>query len=118
VADEARVNSLTSKELAIINQVKTLYKEKIKVNCTACAYCMPCPAGVNIPGCFTVYNDYSIFSGTSASETKDRYKFLYDFRIGSKAHASNCIGCGKCETHCPQSIEIRKELKNVQEVFE
>lgn len=118
VADEARANSLTAKELAIINQVKTLYKEKIKVNCTACAYCMPCPEGVNIPGCFTVYNDYSIFGGTSASETKDRYKFLYNFRIGSKAYASNCIECGKCETHCPQSIEIRKELKNVQELFE
>lgn len=116
IADEAQANSLTAKELAIVNQVKTLYKEKIKVNCTACAYCMPCPEGVNIPGCFTIYNDYAIFDG--ANEAKDRYKFLYDFRIGSKAHASNCIECGKCETHCPQSIEIREELKNVREAFE
>jgi predicted aldo/keto reductase-like oxidoreductase len=116
VAEEAQANSLTAKEVAIIDQVKTIYKEKIKVNCTACAYCMPCPAGVNIPGCFTVYNDYSIFGGTT--ETKDRYKFLYNFRLGSDAHASKCVECGNCESHCPQSISIRQELKNVQAVFE
>jgi predicted aldo/keto reductase-like oxidoreductase len=116
VAEEAQANSLTAKELEIIDQVKALYKERIKVNCTACAYCMPCPTGVNIPGCFTVYNDYSVFGGTS--DTKERYKFTYNFRVGSKALASNCVECGKCETHCPQSIEIRKALKDVQEAFE
>jgi predicted aldo/keto reductase-like oxidoreductase len=115
IAEDAQANSLTAKELEIIDQVKTLYKERIKVNCTACAYCMPCPTGVNIPGCFTVYNDYSVFGGTP--DTKERYKFTYNFRIGSKALASNCVECGKCETHCPQGIEIRKELKNVQEAF-
>ena len=113
VAEQAQPNSLTAKELEIIDQVKKLYKEKIKVNCTACAYCMPCPSGVNIPGCFTVYNDYSIFGGTS-----ERYKFLYDFRIGSKAYASKCVECGKCESHCPQGIAIRQELKHVKELFE
>ena len=116
VADDAQANSLTAKELYIIDQVKILYKERIKVNCTACAYCMPCPTGVNIPGCFTVYNDYSVFGG--APDTKERYKFTYNFRIGSKALASNCVECGKCETHCPQSIGIRKALKDVQEAFE
>jgi predicted aldo/keto reductase-like oxidoreductase len=116
IAEAAQADSLTAKELAIIDQVKILYNEKIKVNCTACAYCMPCPAGVNIPGCFTIYNDYSIFGDTA--ETKGRYKFLYDFRIGSKAHASQCVECGKCESHCPQGIAIREELKHVKALFE
>jgi predicted aldo/keto reductase-like oxidoreductase len=77
---------------------------------------MPCPAKVNILGYFTVvYNDHSIFDGTP--ETKERYKFTYNFRIGAKALASKCVECGKCESHCPQNIAIRKELKNVKELF-
>jgi len=39
------------------------------------------------------------------------------FRKNSTA-ASACIGCGKCEQHCPQGIEIRKELKEAQKVLE
>jgi uncharacterized protein len=116
VAEAAQANSLTAKELKIIDQVKTIFKERIKVNCTACAYCMPCPAGVNIPGCFTVYNDYSVFGGTP--ETKERFRFTYNFRLGAAALASKCVECGKCESHCPQEIAIRQELKNVREVFE
>ncbi|HEY3426069.1 MAG TPA: aldo/keto reductase [Negativicutes bacterium] len=116
VAEAAAANSLTAKEVNIIDKVKAIYKEKIKVNCTGCAYCMPCPSEVNIPGCFTVYNDYSLFAGEP--ETKERYKFFYNFRIGTEAHASKCVECGQCESHCPQGIEIRQELKNVREAFE
>ena len=115
IAQDAQANSLTARELGIIDQVKTLFKEKIQVNCTACGYCMPCPVGVNIPGCFTILNDYFIFG---SPEARDRHKFLYNFRLGSKAYASNCIKCGKCESHCPQSIPIRQELDVVKELFE
>jgi len=115
IAHEAQAHSLTEKELGIINQVKALFKERIQVNCTACAYCMPCPVGVNIPGCFTILNDYFIFG---SPEAKERHKFLYNFRLGTKAHASKCIKCGKCESHCPQNIAIRQELNTVKELFE
>ena len=60
-ADKARANSLTEKELKLIDKVKDVFNAKIKVNCTGCEYCMPCPSGVNIPGCFSAYNNYSIF---------------------------------------------------------
>lgn len=116
IAQEAHANSLTEKEINIINQVKSIFKERIQVNCTACAYCMPCPAGVNIPGCFTILNDNFIFGASPA--VQERHKFLYNFRLDSAAHASNCIECGKCESHCPQSIPIRKELRTVKELFE
>lgn len=116
IAQEAYPNSLTEKEIHIIDQVKSIFKERIKVNCTACAYCMPCPAGVNIPGCFTILNDNFIFGASPA--VRERHKFLYNFRLGTAAHASNCIECGKCESHCPQSIPIRKELHTVKELFE
>ena len=115
VAEEAKVHSLTAKELRIIDQVKTLFKEKIKINCTACAYCMPCPAGVNIPGCFSIYNDYSLLG--SDADAKKRCSFLYSFRLGTAGQASNCIECGACESHCPQGIEIRNALKSVHAVF-
>lgn len=112
VAQAAQANSLTAKELAIIDAVKNLFKERIKVNCTACAYCMPCPAGINIPGCFSTYNDYWVFDASPAA--KERYQ------IWSKisAPASKCAECGKCEAHCPQGIAIREELKQVKDLFE
>jgi hypothetical protein len=112
VAQEAQANSLTAKELEIIDEIKKLFKERIKVNCTACAYCMPCPAGINIPGCFSTYNDYWVFDATPAA--KQRYE-IYS-KLASPA--SKCVECGKCESHCPQGIAIHKELKNVRELFE
>lgn len=111
-AEEAQANSLTAKELEIINEVKNLFRERIKVNCTACAYCMPCPAGINIPGYFSTYNDHWVFDAAAAA--KKRYKFLSN--LGKPA--SDCVECGKCESHCPQGIGIREELKNVTELFE
>lgn len=112
VAQEAEANSLTAKELEIIEEVKNLFEQRIKVNCTGCSYCMPCPAGINIPGCFSTYNDHWVFDATPAA------KKMYEIRSKLSAPASKCVECGKCESHCPQSIEIRKELKNVKELFE
>lgn len=112
VAQKAQANSLTTKEVDMINAVKNLFKEKIKVNCTACAYCMPCPVGINIPVCFSTYNDYWIFDAIPAA------KKMYQLWSNVAAPASNCAECGKCESHCPQGIAIRKELKNVRQLFE
>lgn len=110
--EEARARSLTATEAAVIEDIRNLFKERIKVNCTACSYCMPCPAGIHIPNCFATYNDYYIFDGTPAAKQR------YDFLSRRSALASKCVECGKCESHCPQGIAIRKELKNVRELFE
>ncbi|WP_368490871.1 aldo/keto reductase [Clostridium sp. BJN0013] len=107
IANEAKENSLTEKELKIIDEVKNIIKGKVKVNCTACGYCMPCPSGVNIPGCFSSYNNHSMF------EKDETYGF-----IPPDQKASNCVECGKCETHCPQNIPIREKLKKVRLLFE
>ncbi len=106
-ASESEPNSLIEKELEIINEVKTIIKKKTKVNCTACEYCMPCPSGVNIPMCFTIYNNYNMFGK----------KEFYDM-LKPEEKPSNCVECGKCEEHCPQGIKIREELKNVKLTFE
>ena len=95
------------KRQALIEQVKEEIKKHVKVGCTGCGYCMPCPRGVDIPGTFRCYN--AMYSEGKKSGRKD-YLQCTAFRKDT-ASASQCVGCGKCEKHCPQHIEIRKELK-------
>lgn len=115
IASDARANSLSEEELAVFERVKTIMLEKTKVPCTACSYCMPCPHGVDIPGCFAAYNDKYLLN------TKDnRWKYMQTLGVMSKkpSYASLCTECGKCERHCPQNISIRKELKQVKKELE
>lgn len=115
IARDARENSLTTEELEIFEKVKSIILEKTKVPCTACGYCMPCPYGVNIPGCFSNYNEKYLLN-------EKIYQWKYMQTLGAlsanPAYASQCKECGKCEMHCPQHIEIRKKLKDVSKEME
>ena len=82
-------------------------ERKVKVKCTGCAYCMPCPAGVDIPGCFKIYNSSYTDSYTNAW----REYFMCTAMKNEKSMASLCKKCGKCEAHCPQHIAIRDMLQ-------
>ncbi|MFZ7121563.1 MAG: aldo/keto reductase [Eubacteriaceae bacterium] len=106
-ACEGKEDSLTTRELELIEQVKGIFKDRIKVDCTACGYCMPCPKGVDIPNNFALYNNYHMFG------EEQRYSMM-----APEQKASNCVECGQCEEHCPQGILIRDELKNVKALFE
>jgi predicted aldo/keto reductase-like oxidoreductase len=115
-AATAPVGHLSEEELSRIGMVKAVFERLVKVPCTGCSYCMPCPAGVNIPGCFSWYNSKALFGGFDS-------RVMYIVQMGGlmdekPSKASQCIGCGKCETHCPQHIEIRQELKNVSKSME
>lgn len=109
-ASEAEADSFTEKDYEIIKKAKIYLNETAGIGCTGCNYCMPCPFGVDIPFCFSTYNDIHI-------EGKLKSKFNYITRANKRA-ASQCRDCGKCETHCPQGIEIRKELVKVKKAFE
>ncbi len=115
IASDARENSLTKEELEVFERVKGIMLQKTKIPCTACGYCMPCPAGVNIPGCFSAYNNKYLLS-----DKRYRFKYLQTLGTLSKqpAYASLCKECGKCEKHCPQNIEIMKDLKTVKKEME
>ncbi|MDF2540421.1 MAG: aldo/keto reductase [Herbinix sp.] len=115
IASETEANSLSEEERKVFAKVKEVMMEKTKVPCTACAYCMPCPAGVDIPGCFSSYNDKYLLNDKSA-----RWKYMQTLGALSvkPAYASMCKECGKCEKHCPQNIEIRKELRTVSKEME
>ncbi len=115
IAASAHAGALSQEELNIFDHVKAIILEKTKVPCTGCNYCMPCPSGVNIPGCFSVYNDKYLL-GKKGS----RMKYFQNLGLGAKTpnFASLCSECGKCERHCPQHIAIRKELKTVKKELE
>ncbi len=113
-ASNAQTGCLDGQDQALLRQVTAAINQNVKVPCTACGYCTPCPAGVDIPGTFSAYNH--IYSENRRS-AKHEYLQCTAFRKTSTA-ASNCIGCGKCEKHCPQGIAIRKHLKDAQKELE
>ena len=106
-ASAARAGSLTDADFETLEKVKRAIREKEKVGCTGCRYCMPCPKGVDIPGIFRCYN--TMFS---ESKSAGRTQFIQTVGLTKEpAFASQCIRCGKCEQHCPQSIPIREKLQ-------
>ena len=113
-ASTTAVGELGEAEEAMLQSVVRAINARMKVGCTGCGYCMPCPKGVDIPGTFAAYN-------RSASEGRfsalKEYTMCTAMRRQSSA-ASNCIGCGKCERHCPQSLPIRQHLGEAAKTLE
>lgn len=113
MASRATPGSMTKKELRTINEIKNIYHDRIKVNCTRCQYCMPCTVGVDIPEAFTQYNNAFMFDDV------DSAKFHYHILLGKHDKlASKCIECGQCEPKCPQNIKIIDRLKEVVDLLE
>lgn len=113
-ASHVEVGELGEAEEQMLGQVVQAINAKMKVGCTGCGYCMPCPKNVDIPGTFAAYNRrYSEGKISALME----YFMCTAMRKDSSA-ASNCIRCGKCEKHCPQQIQIREELKNARRKLE
>ncbi len=107
IASETEAGSLTDSDFAVYDKVISAIKATEKVGCTGCRYCMPCPKGVDIPGIFRCYN-------AMYTEGKSDGRFQFAQTVGltrEPAFATQCIGCGKCEQHCPQEIPIREKLK-------
>ena len=113
-ASTADAGQLGTEEDAMLRSVVAAINSTMKVGCTGCGYCMPCPKNVDIPGTFAAYN---------RRYQEGKFGGLMDYimctmlRKNSTA-ASNCVGCGKCEKHCPQNIPIREKLKEAQQELE
>ncbi len=113
-ASSVSAGELRESDEAMLKRVVAIINSKMKVGCTGCGYCMPCPKNVDIPGTFAAYNrKYS--EGWFAAMRKH---FMGTAARKNSAAASECIGCGKCEKHCPQNIEIRARLKDAQKELE
>jgi len=115
IADEAKPHSLTSDEQSIIGDARYEFFSLMKVQCTGCRYCMPCPFGVDIPTCFDIYNSKYLYGDNRARLT---YMIRVGGIMGDKSNASMCTQCGKCLSHCPQEIQIPDVLKDVSRDFE
>lgn len=113
-ASAVEVGKMTDKDFEMLEEVVKAINSKMKVGCTGCGYCMPCPMGVDIPATFAAYN---------CCYSEGKFWALIDYlkctaiRKSSTA-ASNCVKCGKCEEHCPQNIEIRKQLDAARKTLE
>ena len=117
IADQAHANSLTADELNLVQAASSKYQTLMKVGCTGCGYCLPCPSEVAIPVCFEVYNKMHMFGNVEEA------KFMYAVRMsgiisGSPGYASQCVQCGECLEKCPQEIEIPDMLELVTDELE
>ncbi|TAJ45060.1 aldo/keto reductase [Methanofollis fontis] len=109
--EEALPGAMTDAEHAVVERVAATYKAKIRVGCTGCAYCMPCPFGVNIPQCFASYNQYHM--GGNRMMIRAFYIMQVIGFDDNPSNASLCRKCGKCMKACPQGIAIPDELEKV-----
>ena len=113
-ASNIEVGSLTQEDDAMLKSIVKAINSKMKVGCTGCGYCMPCPKGVDIPGTFAAYN---------RKYSEGKFSSFVEYVMCTALHknttcASNCVGCGKCEKHCPQGIKIKEKLNDAKKELE
>ena len=112
IASEVQVKSLTNDEINLIEKVRQAFLERTAVACTRCGYCMPCPAGVNIPATLRLYNEARMYENPTLASR------VYYLMLKPEQQAPSCTECGQCEEKCPQNIPIREELKKAHAVLE
>ena len=113
IASETEAGSMTEADFETLEAVKKSIRENEKVGCTGCRCCMPCPKGVDIPGIFRCYN-----AMYTESKSGGRFQFAQTVALSKEPpFATQCVGCGKCEQHCPQSIPIREKLKEADKAL-
>ena len=115
LAERALPGSMTAAQHETIAAVLAEFERANRVPCTGCGYCMPCPRGINIPGCFSAYNAsfaHGWFTGLS------QYFTASAVRTSEPKLVSRCVRCGKCARHCPQHIDIPERLVDVRRRFQ
>ncbi len=108
---EAKPGVMSEEEKAMCTKVREAYEARVRVGCTGCEYCMPCPKGVKIPNIFRGLDNAAVFN------TLDRFKTRYAEMVEKGEGANNCVKCGLCEKACPQHIAIRDQLAAIHKEF-
>ena len=113
IASAVQPHAFRDEDFSLLSEVRESINANIRVNCTGCSYCMPCPKGVDIPGNFRCYNVMY-----TEGKSHGRHEFFQTIALRKDAaFASQCVGCGKCEKHCPQSLPIRSLLKDADKAL-
>ena len=110
IANRSEINSISENDLELIKEVAWEYKQRKGNDCTGCGYCMPCPHGVDVAGCFREYNVAKMLNNPAGSA-------MHYFSLDRGTRADNCLHCDDCLNHCPQMIHISEDLKKVEEFF-
>ena len=114
-ANDNNVGNLSEEESAVYDRVTYEINKKVKIPCTGCGYCMPCPVGVDIPTCFSCYNE----TYTNKFMTGFKHYFMTTGAMSvAGSGVSLCIKCKKCRSHCPQSIDISNRMTDVKKRLE
>lgn len=99
---------LSEKEKELVKATADLIRSRVHNGCTGCRYCMPCPMGVDIPRCFSVWNEFGMYRDVNGTKWKWG-------TISEEHRPTNCIQCGACESACPQKLSIRENLATLNE---
>ena len=103
---------LSEEEKAVVERARKMLKSIDRIGCTACHYCTGgCPVGMHIPEIFSVMNVYKMYGDLDTARSD------YSWRPGGP-RASECVGCGQCETACPQHLPIVSLLGEVAATLE
>jgi predicted aldo/keto reductase-like oxidoreductase len=115
LAGSAESGMLGETELDVYRRVREVSNRSYRVRCTGCNYCMPCPRGINIPGCFASYN-----ASFSIGYMMGMQQFVTSTGVTSDRQGGPglCVKCGKCESHCPQRLPIMENLTLVRKRME
>ncbi|MDE4908293.1 aldo/keto reductase [Methanogenium marinum] len=117
IARDTLPGTLSPDEETMVAGARDAWRQAMRVPCTGCGYCMPCPYGVNIPECFNLWNNHSLREQRRGTKTE------YAARLGgalgdAPGNAGLCQNCGRCLTHCPQEIPITDALREIQQEYE
>jgi len=104
IFDTVETGVMSPEELKLMDNVREAYISRTKIGCTGCRYCMPCPNGVNIPGIFSVWNNWSLYNADP--KTDWMFRIIREKNNG----ADNCVSCAACEAACPQHLNIIESL--------
>jgi predicted aldo/keto reductase-like oxidoreductase len=121
IAERVEIGSLSDDELDVLDKAQGIFNSMMKINCTGCGYCLPCPRGVNIPDCFNVYNEKYLFNKKAFGvlpHAMVNYYMVVGGITNKQASAGLCNHCGRCKRLCPQSLDIPNELDRVKSEFE
>lgn len=105
-ADRSKIGMITGKEREQYRKAKDIFDRMALVNCTGCAYCMPCPAGLSIPDIFAAYNKTAVAKTAAKADYEKQ-----------ETRADSCIGCGHCEEECPQQIKVSGLMPEIAKAF-
>ena len=114
IAADAGPGEFAAADREAIEKVRAHFAERTGANCTACGYCLPCPEGVAIPKVFSTYNEYLL---SDVKAVRDRARLFYDMTMSETERADRCVGCGICETRCPQHVPVASLMPKAAELL-